>query len=62
MANFSVADLLRDGRVERVTPDIVAAWQKVAEAEVHLASSATLAGTDPALGYITLYDAARQNL
>ena len=60
MAHVGVADLLRDGRVERVTPDVVAAWERVAEAKIHLASSTTLASTDPALAYIALYDAARK--
>ena len=60
MATTTVADLFRDGRVERVTPDIAAAWERVAEAKVHLASSVTLAGSDPALAYVALYDAARK--
>jgi len=38
VATTTVADLLRGGRVERVTPDIAAAWERVAEANVHLAS------------------------
>jgi hypothetical protein len=60
VANVTIADLLHDGRVEQVTPDIAAAWERAAEARIHLASSATLAGSDPALAYIALYDAARK--
>ncbi len=49
MANVSVADLLRAGRIERVPPDVAAAWSRVDEAKAHLVSSAALASTDPAL-------------
>jgi hypothetical protein len=60
MARVNIADLLRGGRIERVTPDIVAAWDRVLEAKVHLASSVTLATSDPTLAYVALYDAARK--
>ena len=60
MATVDVADLVRDGRVETVTPDLAAAWSRIDEAKTHLASSAVLANTDPALAYVALYDAARK--
>jgi hypothetical protein len=60
VATATIADLLREGRIDRVTPDIAAAWGRVAEAQVHFASSVTLAGSDPALAYVALYDAARK--
>ena len=60
MAKPEVSDLLRDGRVERVTPDLVAAWERVADAKTHLVSSDKLAKSDPALAYVALYDAARK--
>ena len=60
MAKPEVSDLLRDGRVVRVTPDLVAAWERVADAKIHLASSDKLAKSDPELAYVALYDAARK--
>src|SRR5216683_2517037 len=60
MAQVTVATLVRDGRVERVAADVPAAWTRVDEAKTHLASSAVLAKTDPALAYVALYDAARK--
>lgn len=60
MARRTVADLLRGGRIESITPDLGAAWTRVGEARVHLESSTALAGSDPALAYVALYDAARK--
>ena len=60
MAKVTLAALLRDGRIERVTPDVTAAWTRIDEAKTHLESSAGLAKTDPALAYVALYDAARK--
>ena len=60
MASPSVADLLRAGRIESIQPDVTAAWSRIDEATAHLASSAALAATDPALAYVALYDAARK--
>lgn len=60
MATATISDLLREGRIEGVTPDIAAAWGRVGEAQVHLASSVTLTSSDPALAYVALYDAARK--
>jgi hypothetical protein len=59
MALVSVAKLVGDGRIERVTPDVRAGWARLAEAKTHL-SSAALAETDPGLAYVALYDAARK--
>jgi hypothetical protein len=60
MTNVRVADLVHAGRIERVPPDVAAAWSRVDEAKAHLVSSAALAKTDPALAYVALYDAARK--
>ncbi len=60
MAKVTVAGLVRDGRIERTTADLAAAWSRVDEATTHLLSSAALAATDPALAYVALYDAARK--
>ena len=60
MAGPSVADLVRQGRIERVTPDVVAAWDRLGEAKIHLTSSEKLAKSDPILAYLALYDASRK--
>lgn len=60
MAAASLADLLRDGRIERVSPDVGAAWEGVEAAKTHLVSSEALRRSDPALAYVALYDAARK--
>jgi len=60
MAGPNVADLVRQGRIERVTPDVVAAWDRLGEAKIHLVSSEKLAKSDPILAYLALYDAARK--
>lgn len=60
MAGPTVADLVRQGRIERVTPDVVAAWGRLREAKTHLASTEKLANSDPILAYLALYDAARK--
>jgi hypothetical protein len=59
---ITVAQLLSEGRLERVAPDIEGAWRRLDEAKRHLDSSATLASTDPSLAYVALYDAARKAL
>jgi hypothetical protein len=56
----TVAQLLREGRLERVTVDIAAVWERIDEAKRHLQSSATLATSDESLAYVALYDAARK--
>lgn len=60
MAKPELSDLLRDHRIERVTADVTAAWERVADAKTHLASSEKLAKSDPALAYVAIYDAARK--
>ena len=60
MAGPTVADLVRQGRIERVTPDVVASWDRLGEAKIHLLSSEKLAKSDPILAYLALYDAARK--
>lgn len=56
----TVAQLLSEGRLERVTADVAAAWERVNEAKRHLQSSAALATSDESLAYVALYDAARK--
>jgi hypothetical protein len=56
----TVAQLLRDGRIEKVNPDIRTAWSRLDEARTHLISSAALTASDPTLAYVALYDAARK--
>lgn len=46
MTPITVAHLLEEGRLERVTADVKAAWSRFDEARRHLESSATLAPTD----------------
>jgi hypothetical protein len=60
MVPVTVADLARDGRMDSVAPDLSAAWLRLDEAKIHLASSAALASTDPGISYVALYDAARK--
>ena len=60
MAGPTVADLVRQGRIERVAPDLVAAWDRLGEAQIQLVSSEKLAESDPVLAYLALYDAARK--
>jgi hypothetical protein len=59
---ITVAQLLKEGRLERLTADVEAAWSRFDEAKRHLKSSATLAPTDASLAYVALYDAARKAL
>ena len=56
----TVDELLRDGRLERVTADTRGAWEWIEEAKRHLRSSEVLAGSDQSLAYVALYDAARK--
>ncbi len=58
----TVADLIRDKRIEQVPVDVYAAWERLDEAKIHLQSSAILAATDPSMAYVALYDAARKAL
>jgi hypothetical protein len=60
MTKPTVSDLLRDRRLERVSPDVDAARERVSEAKVHLESSEKLASSDPVLAYVAIYDAARK--
>lgn len=56
----TVDRLIEAGEVQRVTPDLRAARRLVHSATRHLASAATLAGTDPEAAFATSYDAARK--
>ena len=56
----AVADLVREGRLERVPIDVASAWSRLDEAKLHLNSSATLAQSDTTAAYALLYDAARK--
>ena len=49
MTPITVTQLLNEGRLEHVAPDIEGAWRRLDEARRHLDSSATLASTDPSL-------------
>jgi hypothetical protein len=60
MARPTLSDLVRDGRIERVPADLVAARSRVQEAKRHLASADILTGSDPTASYSLLYDAARK--
>ena len=60
MTRASLAALVRDGRIEKVPADLPAAWTRLDEAKLHLASSAALAKPDPTMAYVVLYDAARK--
>ncbi|MGH9039941.1 MAG: hypothetical protein ACRDZ3_06900 [Acidimicrobiia bacterium] len=54
----TAAQLLREGRLERVPVDVAGAWERIDEAERHLRSSASLASSDESIAYVALYDAA----
>jgi hypothetical protein len=60
MARLTLADLVRDGRIERVPADVPSAYSRVEEAKRHLASADLLVSLDPAAAYSLLYDAARK--
>ncbi|MFA5787437.1 MAG: hypothetical protein WDA71_10745 [Actinomycetota bacterium] len=62
MRAATVSALLRQGRIERVEPDLEAAHSKLREAHRHLVSAGALAATDPEGAYVLLYDAARKAL
>src|SRR5216683_320855 len=62
MPKPTVVQLESDSRIERVPTDLAAAWSRLDEAKTHLASSAKLTRTDPALAYVALYDAARKSI
>jgi hypothetical protein len=57
---MTLQDLIRDGRIEPVQPDLRTALASLDEARRHLASSAQIAGSDPNGAYALLYDAARK--
>lgn len=57
---MTVADLLAQGRLERVAPDDLEARDLLAHAERHLRSARLLLADDPAGAYQLLYDAARK--
>jgi hypothetical protein len=57
---MTLADLIRDGRVEPVQPDLRTALASLDEARRHLVSSPQIAGIDPNGAYALLYDAARK--
>ncbi|MBA3629665.1 MAG: hypothetical protein H0W55_08325 [Actinobacteria bacterium] len=56
----SLDDLLNEGRIEAVEPDVDVAKNKLKEAKRHLASAATIAANDPEGSYSLVYDAARK--
>jgi hypothetical protein len=56
----TIADLVRDGRLERVPADPATAAASVEEARRHLTSADLIAGADPNGAYALLYDAARK--
>lgn len=56
----TIAGLLADRRIERVTPDHEEASDLVDHAVAHLASARLIAVNDPAGAYQLLYDAARK--
>jgi len=56
----SLESLEREGDLERIPVDRDAAARLVSDALTHLASSETLAGTDPSGAYQLAYDAARK--
>jgi hypothetical protein len=56
----SLDDLLNEGRIEAVEPDIDAAKNKLEGAKRHLASAAAIAENDPEGAYSLVYDAARK--
>jgi hypothetical protein len=60
MTRASLAALVRDARVERVPADLYAAWARLDEANLCLASSAAPVKPDPTMAYVVLYDAARK--
>jgi hypothetical protein len=57
---MTLEDLIRDGRIEPVQPDLRTALASLDEARRHLVSSAQIAGGDPNGAYALLYDAARK--
>lgn len=56
----SLDDLLKEGRIEAVEPDVDVAKDKLEEAKRHLASAAAIAEDDPEGAYSLVYDAARK--
>lgn len=54
--------LLREGRLDRVTPSTEQADSLIRQATMHLASAATLTESDPTLAFSAAYDAARKAL
>ena len=57
---MTIADLLRDGRLELVPPDPDVARAILTEARRHLDSAAKVAVSDPNGAYALLYDGARK--
>ena len=56
----TVAELLADGRLQRISADTDEARDLLAHAEAHLASARAIAVLDPEGAYQLLYDAARK--
>jgi YD repeat-containing protein len=56
----TVTDLLREGRLEPVPPDVTTARASIEEAQRHLTSAALIAVDDPNGAYALLYDGARK--
>jgi hypothetical protein len=56
----SLDNLLKEGRIESVEPDVAVAKDKLEEAKRHLASAAAIAEDDPEGAYSLVYDAARK--
>jgi len=60
VAKESIADLLAQDRLERVSADAEEARDLLSHAETHLESARAIAASDPAGAYQLLYDAARK--
>ena len=56
----SLTDLIRSGRLERISADVTAAKEKVKEARQHLTSAPKIWDDDPEGAYALIYDAARK--
>jgi hypothetical protein len=56
----SLSELVKAGRIEKVTADTAAARAKVEDAKRHLSSAAQIASTDLEGAYALAYDAARK--
>ena len=53
-------DLIREGVIERVPPDIAAAAAELAVARTHLTSAESLRESDPVMAFTAAYEASRK--